>query len=39
MQIREFVESAPKMAHDVNYKCESCGADNSVVLEGMNDFL
>ena len=39
MQIREFVESAPKMTHDVNYKCESCGTDNSVVLEGMNDFL
>jgi hypothetical protein len=39
MQIREFVESAPKMTHDANYKCEGCGTDNSVVLEGMNDFL
>ena len=39
MKIREFVESAPKMKHDINYKCESCKADNTVELEGMNDFL
>jgi len=38
-EIMEFVNSLPKLTHDVNFKCESCGSDNKIVLEGIKDFF
>lgn len=34
-----FVRSIPKMYHREEYKCEECGTDNELVLEGLSDFF
>jgi len=38
-KIMEFVQSLPKLEHDVNFKCESCGHDNKQTLSGIQDFF
>ena len=38
-KIREFVEAMPTLKHELNYKCKSCGHENHMTLQGMNDFL
>ena len=34
-----FVRSIPKMYHREEYKCEECGTDNELILEGLSDFF
>lgn len=34
-----FVESLPQLSADVNFKCEECGTDGSVRLDGLADFF
>jgi len=38
-KIREFVEAMPTLRHELDYTCSSCGHQNRMSLEGMNDFL
>ena len=38
-KIREFIEKMPKMKYNLKYKCQHCGTDHDINLEGMQDFL
>ena len=38
-KINQFVENMPVMKHEVNFKCISCGEDNTRVLQGIDDFF
>lgn len=38
-QLLKFVQEMPKLKHEIDYICESCGEQNKVVLEGMSDFF
>lgn len=35
----EFFETMPKLSHTVTYKCEGCGQEDTVKLEGVADFF
>jgi hypothetical protein len=37
--VREYIEKMPKMKYDLDYTCTSCNENNTVTLEGMQDFL
>jgi hypothetical protein len=37
--IIEFIESMPKAYIDIKFKCKSCGEENKIKLEGINNFL
>jgi hypothetical protein len=37
--IMKFINSMPKLRHEVNFKCEQCEHNNIAVMEGMNDFF
>ena len=39
LKIRDYLETMPKLQHDVNVKCLSCGEDNEYRLEGIQDFF
>ena len=34
-----FVQSLPKLKHDVLFKCDHCDKDNEVLLQGLQDFF
>lgn len=34
-----FVNNLPKLKKEIHYKCDKCNQDNSVTLEGLQDFL
>ena len=34
-----YIEAMPKLTHTVKYTCEKCGTENTVTLEGMEDFF
>jgi len=38
-KIREFMEQRPTLKHEVKFTCESCGKNNLVALEGLQDFF
>tara|TARA_Y100000296_G_scaffold37916_1_gene43878 strand:- start:1020 stop:1751 length:732 start_codon:yes stop_codon:yes gene_type:complete len=38
-KITEFFESMPKLKHTITYKCEDCGVEESMVMEGMQSFF
>lgn len=38
-KIRLFFEKLPKLTHEVKFKCEKCGTDNDVKLEGTESFF
>lgn len=38
-KIREFVDAMPQLKHKVEFKCGGCTHDNTLELQGMNDFL
>jgi hypothetical protein len=38
-KIRLFFEGLPKLTHDVSFKCEKCGNDNNIKLEGTESFF
>jgi|SaaInlStandDraft_4_1057021.scaffolds.fasta_scaffold00487_3 hypothetical protein len=39
VKISEYFDDMPKLKHDIDFKCVSCGEDNSVVLEGLQSFF
>jgi len=38
-KMQHFIESMPKLAHDVEFSCEHCGEENTKTLEGMASFF
>jgi len=38
-KVQDFILSAPKVVFEDQFKCVHCGADNSVQLEGMQNFF
>lgn len=38
-KIVEFFQSSPKLEHEVKWKCEKCGEEDSVKLEGLQSFF
>lgn len=38
-KISKFVETLPTVRHNLEFKCVSCGVENSRVLEGLDDFF
>ena len=38
-KIREFMDNMPSLKHTVDFKCGSCGHENSILLEGMQSFF
>ena len=38
-KITNFISEMPSLKHEVKFKCTSCEADNTIVLEGINDFF
>lgn len=38
-KIKTFFNKLPKLSHTENFKCEKCGFDNSIVLEGLESFF
>lgn len=37
--VREWIEKIPTLKHDVEYTCQSCGAENKHTLSGTADFF
>ena len=37
--IQTFFETMPKLSHTVKYKCEKCGREETIVLEGLQSFF
>ena len=35
-KIKEFFDTMPKLQHTINYKCEKCGEDKEVTLQGLD---
>ena len=38
-KIKEFFDTMPKLHHTINYKCEKCGEDKEVTLQGLDSFF
>ena len=38
-KIKEFFDTMPKLQHTINYKCEKCGEDREVTLQGLDSFF
>jgi hypothetical protein len=38
-KVRDYVEKMPKLAHDINFNCMNCQLDNSITVEGMQNFF
>lgn len=38
-KIIDFFEGMPKLRHEVKWKCQKCGENDTVVLEGMQSFF
>ena len=38
-KIKEFFDTMPKLQHTINYKCEKCGEDKEVTLQGLDSFF
>jgi hypothetical protein len=38
-KIQQFFETMPKLAHDVDFKCSSCGYEEKIHLEGLASFF
>ena len=37
--IQEFFETMPKLSHDIDYHCKSCGHEQILVIEGLQNFF
>jgi hypothetical protein len=37
--IQTYVDTLPKLSHDVNFVCTHCGTDNSQNIQGLSNFL
>lgn len=38
-KLAAFFETMPKLKHEIKWKCKGCGQEESVELEGMNNFF
>tara|TARA_B100001113_G_scaffold349802_1_gene345811 strand:+ start:1520 stop:2233 length:714 start_codon:yes stop_codon:yes gene_type:complete len=38
-KIQQFYETSPAIEHEIKYKCEGCGSEETVILRGLQDFL
>ena len=38
-KIKEFFDTMPKLQHTINYKCEKCGEDKEITLQGLDSFF
>lgn len=38
-QVINFFNTMPKLSHDITFKCEHCGEEETVTLEGMQSFF
>lgn len=38
-EIKKFVDSIPKLTHDVDFDCKECGHKNELTIEGVANFL
>ncbi len=38
-KIKQFVDSIPKLTHDVDFECKACGHENKLTIEGVANFL
>ena len=38
-KIKQFFDSMPKLEHTINYKCEKCGEDKEITLQGLDSFF
>ena len=38
-EIRNFVDSIPKLTHDVDFTCKNCNHENKLTIEGIANFL
>jgi hypothetical protein len=38
-KLQKFIESAPKLEKDIEFKCTSCKSDNKVTLSGIQSFF
>lgn len=38
-KISEYFEDMPRLRHEINYKCKSCGVENKQTLEGLTNFF
>ena len=38
-KIQQFLTNQPKMEHTVEYKCSKCGLENSVTIDGFQNFF
>jgi hypothetical protein len=38
-KIVEFLQEIPKLQHEIKWKCDACGEEDSVILEGMQSFF
>ena len=39
LKIQNFYETQPVIEHNLNYTCEKCGGEETVILRGLQDFL
>ena len=39
LKIQNFYRTQPVIQHDINYTCEKCGGEESIILRGLQDFL
>ena len=37
--VQNFYETQPRIEHELKYKCEACGSQETVILRGLQDFL
>ena len=38
-EIRKYIDSMPKLSHDIEFVCKHCGHKNKVTVEGLTGFL
>jgi hypothetical protein len=38
-EVMKFTQSIPKLSHEIDFDCESCGTKNNRTLEGLTDFF
>lgn len=38
-EVKKFFDTTPKLSHDIEFKCKSCGHDNKQKLEGLASFF
>lgn len=39
LEIQKFYESQPALQHEMKYKCDKCGKEETIFLRGLQDFL